>query len=133
MLYEVITTKRGDVIEVRSSKLLVTKLAPDEFLILTPPGSENDLEASLEAEIISQDAFVSVIDQTSGLVGLLIAGPMSVGVMQKLCALSFTPSEFPNLHVAQSGFAKVRTTIVRHDQGNLPIFELYADCSYAVV
>lgn len=122
-------TKQGDVIEVKSSQLLVAKLTTDEFLILTPPGVEQEIATSLESDIASQNTFVSVIDQTSGLVGLLIAGPKSTETMRKLCALDFNPIDFSNLHVAQSSFAKVRATIIRHDQGNLPIFELYADRS----
>jgi heterotetrameric sarcosine oxidase gamma subunit len=111
--------------------MVVAKLTSDEFLILVFPGEEMELAVSLEAEIVSQDNFVSLIDQTSGLVGLLISGPKSAGVMSKLCALDFNPTDFPNLHVAQSSFAKVRATIIRRDLGNLPTFELFADRSYA--
>jgi heterotetrameric sarcosine oxidase gamma subunit len=126
-----IPTNRGDVIEVKSSQSFVAKLTPDEFLILTPPGREKVLATSLETEITSYNAFVSLIDQTSGLVGLLVSGPNSTGVMRKLCALDFNPMDFPNLHVAQSSFAKVRATIIRNDRENSPTFELYADRSYA--
>ena len=124
-------TKHGDVIEVKTSQISVAKLTPDEFLILTPQSEKKDLAVSLESEITSYNAFVSVIDQTSGLVGLLISGPKSTRVTSKLCALDFSPTEFPNLHVAQSSFAKVRATIIRHDRGDSETFELYADRSYA--
>lgn len=125
-------TRHGDVIEVNSSQTLVAKLTHDEFLMLTQPGEEKELTTSLETEIASHHAFVSVIDQTSGLAGLLISGPKSTRVISKLCALDFSPTEFPNLHVAQSSFAKVRATIIRHDRGESETFELYADRSYAV-
>jgi sarcosine oxidase subunit alpha len=121
---------QGNAIWAESKHLLVARLTRDEFLILTPPGAEQGIANSLEAEIASQNSFVSVIDQTSGLVGLLISGPESIGLMRKLCALDFNPTDFPDLHVAQSSFAKVRTTTIRHDQNSLPTFELYADCSY---
>lgn len=123
--------KFGEVLEIESNHLLVARLTMDEFLILTPPGIEQEIVSSLEAEISSQNTFVSVIDQTSGLVGLSISGPESSRVMMKLCALDFNPIAFPNLHVAQSSFSKVRATIIRHDQGGLPTFELFADRSYA--
>ena len=125
-------TNLGDVIEVKPSNLLVAKLAPDEFLILTHPGAEQNVATSFRAEIKSQRSFVTLVDLTSGLVGLLISGPKSTEVMRKLCALDFNPINIPNLHVAQSSFAKVRTTIIRHDQNSLPTFELYADRSYAI-
>jgi len=123
-------TKSGDVIEVKSNHILAAGLIPDEFLILTPPGAEKELATSLEAEITSQGVFVSVIDLTSGLVGLSISGPRSTAVMGKLCAIPFSSREFPNLCVVQSSFAQVRATIIRHGHGLSPTFELFADCSY---
>jgi sarcosine oxidase subunit alpha len=121
--------KPGEVREIKSD-ILVAGLTPDEFLILTLPGAEKELATSLEAEITSQGVFVSVIDLTSGLVGLSISGPKSTGVMSKLCAIPFNSRDFPNLFVAQSSFAQVRATIIRHDHGLSPTFELFADCSY---
>ena len=79
----------------------------------------------LEQTRAAKDLFVSVINQTSGLAGLLIVGPDSRAVMAKLCALQFHPREFPNLRVAQSSFAKVRATIIRNDLGELSAFTLY--------
>lgn len=121
----------GEVIEIKSSSLLVGQLSPDEFLILTPPQSGKEIAASLGEEIASRKVFVSLSDQTSGLVGLAILGPKCGQVMSKLCAIPFEPAAFPNLHAAQSSFAKVRATIFRHDRDQLPVFELYADRSYA--
>jgi heterotetrameric sarcosine oxidase gamma subunit len=124
-------TKAGAVIEIRPKHILVAQLTPDEFLVLTFPDSEKEIRTSLEAETASQNTFVSLIDQTSGLVGFSIVGLESINVMRKLCALSFNPKDFPDLHVAQSSFAKVRTTILRHGQSASPAFELLADRSYA--
>jgi heterotetrameric sarcosine oxidase gamma subunit len=122
--------KVGVVTEIRPEHILVAQLTPDEFLVLTPPGAEKEIAVSLEAEISSQSTFVSLIDQTSGLVGFSISGTESTEVMRKLCALSFSSKDFPNLHLAQSSFAKVRATILRHDQGVSPTYECFADCSY---
>jgi len=122
--------KPGDVIEIKSNHILAAELTPDEFLILTPPGAEKEMAASLKAEIATQDTFVSIIDQTSGLVGLSISGPKSTVVMRKLCAIPFNSKDFPDLCVTQSSFAKVRGTIIHYDQGISPAFELFADCSY---
>lgn len=125
------STRPGDAIESQSKQILVAKLTSDELFILTPPGAEQEIGSSLEAEIASQNSFVSVIDQTSGLAGLQISGPKSIGVMCKLCALDFSSNNFPNLHVAQSSFAKVQATIVRHDRDKILAFELFSDRSYA--
>jgi len=126
-----IPTNRGDAIAVKSSHLLVARLTSDEFWIFTPPGAEKETAASLEAAIVSQGTFITLIDQTSGLVGFSIRGPNSVEVLVKLCALPFDPKDFPDMHLAQSSFAKVRATIVRNDQDDLLAFEIYADRSYA--
>ncbi len=123
-------TKAGVVIAIEANNILVANLTSDEFLILTPPGVEREITASLDTEIASQDSFVSVIDQTSGLVGFSISGLESTEVMRKLCAITFGSKDFPNLHVAQSSFAKVRATIIRHDQGASSAFQLFADRSY---
>jgi len=123
-------TKAGVVIAIEANNILVANLTSDEFLILTPPGVEREMTASLDTEIASQDSFVSVIDQTSGLVGFSISGLESIEVMRKLCAIPFNSKDFPKLHVAQSSFAKVRATIIRHDQGASPAFQLFADRSY---
>jgi heterotetrameric sarcosine oxidase gamma subunit len=124
-------SKPGDVREHRWKQLLAAGLTPDEFLILTPPGAEKELAASLEAEITAQNFFISVIDLTSGLVGLSISGPKSMAVMSKLCAIPFSSEESPNRYVAQSSFAQIRAMIIRHDRGVLPSFEIFADCSYS--
>lgn len=123
-------TKAEVILENKSKHILVAQLTLDEFLILTPPGAEKEITTALEAEIASQNTFATLIDQTSGLVGLSISGPKSREVMQKLCAVSFSEIRFSNLHVAQSSFAKVRATILRHDRSAAPAFELFADCSY---
>ena len=123
-------TEAGVVIEIKPKQIFVAKITPDEFLLLTSPGSEKVVTAALEAEIASQNTFASLIDQTSGLVGFSILGPESTEVMRKLCALSFNSKDFPNMHVAQSSFAKVRATILRHDRSASPAFELFADRSY---
>ena len=59
-----------------------------------------------------------------------LQGSVSLELMSKLCPLSLSPKKFPDLHVAQTSFAKTRTTIIRHDRGDSLAFELYADRSY---
>lgn len=123
-------TEPGDVIEIESNHTLVAELTFDEFFVLTPPDAETKMTASLESEIASQEIFASIVDQTAGLAGLSIVGQKSTELMRKLCAIPFNTVKFPNLHVAQSSFAKVWATIIRHDQGNSPAFQLFADRSY---
>ncbi len=110
-------------------QILLAPLTADEALLLTSPGGETSVIEFLTKNL--SEFFVSLVDQTGALAGLLLVGPESLSVMNKLCALSFHPNDFPPLHVAQTSFAKVRTTILRRDLASLPAFELYFDRSYA--
>jgi heterotetrameric sarcosine oxidase gamma subunit len=120
----------GDVFAVAERGTLIAALAPDEFLILSPPGDEAEIAASLEAEIKSQEAFLTLSDQSAGLVGLALHGPLSTAVLGKLWALPLHAEAFPNLHAAQSSLAKTGAIIIRRDQEGWPAYELYADRSY---
>jgi sarcosine oxidase, subunit alpha len=120
----------GEVSVVGSSNTLIANLTTDEFLILTVPGNEVEITNSFDKEISDQNVFVTVLDRTSNLVGLALQGPKSLGLMAKLCPLPLYSEKFPNLHVAQTSFAKTRTTIIRRDRDGALAFELYADRSY---
>ena len=116
-------------VQLDHQQLLLAALTSDEALLLTPPGQEEQVIDYLSQTL--GEFLVSFVDRTGGLAGLLLAGSRSRPVMAKLCALSVHPHDFPNFHVAQTSFAKVRATILRRDLGLLPAFELYFDRSYA--
>lgn len=124
------------------SQVYVAQLTADEFLVLAPPGAERSAAQCLKTQIRSSKPVLSpvegseirnvtVVNQTSGLAGLVVAGPDSRELLGKLCALPFDPANFPNHHVAQSSLAKVHTVILRNDLSDLPAFELYFDRPYA--
>lgn len=109
----------------------VARLTPDEFLIITPPGEDQEAAQAIEERRVAGGLFVSVVNQTPGLAGLLVVGPRGRDVLSKLCALPLSPDDFPNRRVAQSSLAKVRAILVRNDVGGLPAFELYFERPYA--
>lgn len=109
----------------------VARLTQDEFLIVTPTGVEKRVAQRLEQHRIAHAMFASVIDQTSGLAGLVVAGPHSRSTLSKLCALPLDATNFPNQCVAQTSLAKVHAIIVRSDLGEVPAFELYFERPYA--
>lgn len=121
----------GNLTQVASAGQVIhlAALTSDEALLLTPPGQQVPVMDFINQKL--GEFFVSFVDRTGGLGGLLLAGPGSRPVMSKLCALSFHPHDFPDRHVAQTSFAKVRATIFRRDLRSLPAFELYFDRSYA--
>jgi heterotetrameric sarcosine oxidase gamma subunit len=106
-------------------------LTADEFLVITPPGNDEEATCYLDQHLRAGDLFVSVVNQTAGLAGLLVAGPDSREVLSKLCELPFGPGDFPNQRVAQTGLARVRIIVVRNDLAGLPAFELYFERPYA--
>jgi aminomethyltransferase len=109
----------------------LVRLAPDELFAVCRPGAEGELAARVEEAQRLARRFVTVVDQTSGLAGLLLSGPGSRVVLSKLCALSFHPGTFPDHHAVQSGCAAIRATIVRNDLGGVPAFEVYFERPYA--
>jgi sarcosine oxidase subunit alpha len=109
----------------------IARLAPDEFLIITSPGDEDNAARHIERKRAARNLFVTVVNQTSGLAALAVAGPHSQEMLGKLCALPLSPRDFPNQRVAQSSLAMVHTIIVRNDLGNLAAFELYVERPYA--
>jgi sarcosine oxidase subunit alpha len=109
----------------------IARLAPDEFLIITPPGDEDNTARHIERKRAARNLFVTVVNQTSGLAGLAVAGPHSRELLGKLCAQPLSPRDFPNHRVAQSSLVMVHTIIVRNDLGNLTAFELYVERPYA--
>jgi sarcosine oxidase, subunit alpha len=100
------------------------RLLPDEYWLLTAPGGEDEARRCLET---STPEGVTIIDQTHGLAGLLVAGPYARDVVAKLCALSFDPLDFPNGLATQSSLAKVHAVILRRDLGNLAAFEIFVE------
>ncbi len=109
----------------------IARLAPDEFLIITSPGDEDNAARHIERQRAARNLFVTVVNQTSGLAGLTVAGPYSRELLGKLCAQPLSPRDFPNHRVAQNSLAMVHTIIVRNDLGNLAAFELYVERPYA--
>lgn len=116
-------------LEFNGRPLLSARLAPAEVLLVTFPGQERPLSEFLLQKL--GDSFVSIVDQTGGLAGLLLVGPAARPLLGEFSALSFHPEDLPNLRLVQTSFARLRAIIFRHDLGDLPAFQLYFDRSYA--
>jgi len=126
----IIPARPGEINIIESKGVIVAYLYHDEFFIFTPPGEEKNTAESLGTRVADQDSLITVVDNTSGLVGLSLSGPNSRSVMRKLCALSLDEKQFPNMRAAQTSFAKVRTTILRRDIEKAPRYDLFAERSY---
>jgi sarcosine oxidase subunit alpha len=129
-VFDISIPQPGEVHQVEPQGATIAALLPDEALIITPPGVEDQVASQLEAEIENQDLFVTVLDQTSALAGVGVYGPLRASVLEKLSALSFHPEDFPAGRVVQGSLAKIRATIIHRNRMGTPGFEIYVDRSY---
>jgi sarcosine oxidase subunit gamma len=67
-------------------------LGPDEWLVLGPPGAEDDIAAELRSAFA--DEHHSVVDVTSNRVAIEIAGPAAKQVLASSCSLDLHPSRW---------------------------------------
>jgi heterotetrameric sarcosine oxidase gamma subunit len=109
----------------------VFRLRGDLFFVRTLPGGEGEALKSLTQSDQGFDELVTVTDITHGRSELLLIGPNSAELLNRLCGLDFHPSKFPNLAAKQSSVAKIRQLILRHDLSELPVFALVGDRSLA--
>ncbi|MAG36840.1 MAG: hypothetical protein CL878_11445 [Dehalococcoidia bacterium] len=71
-----------------------------------------------------------VMDVTSVYAALLLAGPSSHDVLQRLTALDVSDAALPDKSGARTGLAHVHTTILRQDLGDVPAFWLLVGWEY---
>ena len=107
----------------RGGKLLAARLAPDEFMMLTPAGV-----APLAIDAIRPDdpGCAYAIDVTSGLCGVAIVGPATLGMMSRITETDTSPRALPDLSCIQSRFADVQGLLLRRDVNGIPMYQLYA-------
>ena len=71
-----------------------------------------------------------VTDVTSVYAVLLLAGPRSRAVLQRLTALDVSDAALPDLACARTGLAHVHATILRQDLGPVPAYWLLVGWEY---
>ena len=71
-----------------------------------------------------------VTDVTSVYAALLLAGPHSRAVLQRLTALDVSDPALPDLACARTGLAHVHATILRQDLGPVPAYWLLVGWEY---
>lgn len=103
---------------------LIAALRPDMGEALVAPERASQIAAQLEGER------VTVLDMSHGRALMTLSGPHAAGVLIKLCGLDFDERAFPDLHAAQTSVAKVRSLIVRADEGGSPRYILAVDRSH---
>ncbi len=107
-------------------EVLALRLADDHALVLGPSGlAEN---AALLATAAHPCAHL--VNATSGLAGIRLAGPAARAILSALTALDLDSTVFPDLACAETGLARLHAILLRRDVGGLPVFEAYVSRNY---
>jgi heterotetrameric sarcosine oxidase gamma subunit len=121
-----IPAKPGDLVEVSGGVL--ARLTPTElYLFGLSPNALIPSVAAIEDSLAKGPHFAHATDYTHGKAVIRLAGPAAVELLSKICGLDFHPTVFPNLHVAQTSAAKIKTLIARYDQGETPTYFLHVN------
>jgi sarcosine oxidase, subunit gamma len=98
----------------RDGELVVLWLGPDEWLVVGPPGSAEELQARLREAVGEEPA--SIVDISAQRTTLLIAGPRARDLLAHGCHLDLHPRSFAAGRCAQTTLARAQVLIVpRHE------------------
>ncbi|WUD71748.1 sarcosine oxidase subunit gamma [Streptomyces sp. NBC_00510] len=99
---------------VRTGDLAVLWLGPDQWLVVGPPGSQEDLEARLRKA--AGEAHVSVTDVSAQRTTLLVSGPRARDLLAHGCSLDLHPRVFPPGRCAQTALARAQVVLVAREE-----------------
>jgi sarcosine oxidase, subunit gamma len=99
---------------VRSGGRAVLWLGPDEWLVVGPPGTREELESTLRAAV--GDAHAAVTDVSAQRTTLLVAGPRSRELLAHGCSLDLHPRAFGAGRCAQTTLARAQVVLVPRDE-----------------
>lgn len=110
-----------------AADLTVLWLGPDEWLILTAPGAEADLIASLRTAL---DGLHAAVTDVSGNRALLrLSGPNARETLQKGCTLDLHPRAFRPGQCAQTLLARAGIVLLQRDDA--PTYDILPRRSFA--
>jgi heterotetrameric sarcosine oxidase gamma subunit len=98
-------------------------LAIDEAYLLSPESSRSRFRLEGPA--------VSVVDVSSGLAMLRLAGMHAGRILAELCAVDLDPRVFLDRRIAQAPMANVRVTLARVDQAGIHCYDILVARDYA--
>ena len=106
----------------RGGKLLAARLAPDEFLVLTPAGVAPHAINGMHS---GPSNCAYAIDVTSGLCGVAIVGPGTQNMMSRITETDTSPRALTDLSCIQARFADVQGLLLRRDVNGIAMYQLY--------
>ncbi len=84
-------------------------LGPDEWLVVTPAGKQDQVKSDLLAAL--KGVFCSVVDNSSGLTTIHVSGDNAAALMATDCPFDLHPREFKPGQCAQTRLARAGMTI----------------------
>lgn len=126
--FAVVPAKPGEVVETAGG--LLARLTPANlYWFGLSPGSKLPGAAELDDAFARNEYFAHATDLTHGKAIFKLTGVSGKELLSKICGLDFEERRFPNLHAAQTSAAKIKTLIVRADQGNVLTYYLHVERS----
>ncbi|WP_327433757.1 MULTISPECIES: sarcosine oxidase subunit gamma [unclassified Streptomyces] len=99
---------------VRAGELTALWLGPDEWLVVGPPGTQQDVESRIRAAAGAEP--VSVTDVSAQRTTLLVAGPRARDLLAHGCPLDLHPRAFGAGRCAQTTLARAQIVLVARDE-----------------
>jgi sarcosine oxidase, subunit gamma len=104
-------------------------LGPDEWLIVGPPGGEEDLEAQLRRALGEAGRSVAIVDVSANRTTIELSGPAARETLERGCPIDLDPPAFGPGHCAQTLVARANVLVAQLD--NAPTYQLYVRPSFA--
>lgn len=119
-----VPTKPGELVEVGVG-LLACLTSKEFYLFAKTPGADLPAASALDDLFTQANVFAHATDYTHGTAALRLVGPDAPEILSKICGLDFHDSVFPDMRVAQTSAAKIKTLIARCDDGQTPAYFLH--------
>lgn len=109
---------------------LVVGSAPDEWLILGPPGHAAAIAEEFDDAVraVSQSP-VTVVDLTHGRALMRISGPETMSLLRRVTAVDLDDRLVPNGSALRTSLARVVTDLIRDDVAGLPSYLVHCERS----
>jgi heterotetrameric sarcosine oxidase gamma subunit len=106
----------------------LARLTPQEFYLFgKTAASKLPAAVALDDSFARAKCFAHATDLTHGRAVLYLVGTDAPEMLSKICGLDFHNTVFPNLQVAQTSAAKIKTLIARYDEGETPAYFLHVN------
>lgn len=113
---------------VLAGELTVLWLGPDEWLVVGPEGSQEDIQDAVSAALAGDHG--AVVDVSAHRTVLAVTGPKAREVLNKGCALDLHPNAFESNRCAQTMLARAGVVLVCRDAA-APDFRVLVRSSFA--